>query len=452
MDREGTYLLMRPINDILREGMAHLEARRYLDAAKLFDGLLAVQPKLAIAANGLAIAHHHLGNVGTAISTFSHAVSLAQDDPDVWTNFGATLRFAGHLEWARAAYRRALEIAPDWPHALNAMAGSYVNSGDPAPGVTYGQKAVAAMGETPSVGMTCHQNLALCLMELGRWDEAWPHWRRRYLEPRAYPGERWRGEEVDWLIVHGEQGLGDEVMFLACLPELMDRAHRGVVIEVNPRLVPLVRQSFPRCTVIGKPDEFRHPGDGVIAVAALGDLPEFCAGGVPPKRGGYLKPRLFTQYSDAVLLAMRGGTMQTHDYVRNPPVDAWRPVVDAVRAAGLRPVSIQYGPDGAKMADALGVEFDKWSADDITWQAGAIASCAAVISVQQTALHLGGAVGAPVLGIVSNKPAWRYGITGEMPWYETVELYRQGADETDWAPVMGRVAEAVARLRVGVAA
>ena len=54
--------------------------------------------------------------------------------------------------------------------------------------------------------------------------------------------------------------------------------------------------------------------------------------------------------------------------------------------------------------------------------------------------------------IVSNKPAWRYGITGEMPWYETVDLYRQGADETDWAPVMGRVAEAVARLRVGVAA
>jgi hypothetical protein len=442
---------MRPVIEFLREGEALLQAHKWQEAAKIFDAVLSKQPKIAEAANGLGIAHHHLGNIGSAIAAFSHATLVAQEHPDVWANFGATLRFAGHIEWGRAAYERALKVAPNHAGALNGMCGSYVNEGNPAEGVRWGERAVAA----PDAPLPAHLNLALCLMELGRWDEAWPHWRRRVVPgcvERHYPGDRWRGEDVDWLIVHGEQGLGDEVMFLGCLPELMDRAHRGVVIEVNPRLVPLVRQSFPQATVIGRAEDYRHPGDGVIAHVALGDLPELCAGGIPPKRSGYLRAPGGLLSTDAVLLAMRGGTMQTHDYLRNPPVDAWRPVVEAIRAMGLRPVSIQYGPEGPGMAAALGIEHDADAAGDLTRQAEAIAAAVALVSVQQTALHLGGAVGAHVLGIVSNKPAWRYGITGDMPWYETVDLYRQAADENDWAPVMGRVVDAVARLRVECAA
>ena len=131
---------------------------------------------------------------------------------------------------------------------------------------------------------------------------------------------------------------------------------------------------------------------------------------------------------------------------------AWRPVVEAIRGMGMRPVSIQYGADGPKTANALGIDHDEWAASDLLWQAAAIRGCAALVSVQQTALHLGGAVGAHVLGVVSNKPAWRYGISGDMPWYQTVALHRQGAEERDWAPVMERVAKAVAAIRVKEAA
>lgn len=441
---------MRLLQDALLEGENLLAENKFREAAVLFDAILAKQPKVVEAANGLGIALHHSGQVGAAIGAFSHATMLAPQSPIVWANFGGTLRAAGHVEWGRAAYEQSLRFAPENAQALNGMAGSYVNDGNPAEGVRWGQRAVAVAPDM----ITGHLNLALCLMELGRWDEAWPHWKRRVIPgcvERRYPGDRWRGEDVDWLIVHGEQGLGDEVMFLGCLPQLMERAHRGVIIEVNPRLVPLVRQSFPAATVIGKADEFRHPGDGVIAHAALGDLPELCEGGIPPKVSGYLTPARF-DYDDVVYFATHGGTMQTHDYLRNPPVEAWRPVVEAVRRIGLRPVSLQYGADGAKVAEALGIDFDADAASDITTQAEKIAGCRALVSVQQTALHLGGAVGATVLGVVSNKPAWRYGITGDMPWYQTVDLYRQAADERDWAPVMGRVAKALVGLRVGVAA
>lgn len=431
---------MRLLQDALLEGEGLLAQGKHREAATLFDAILAKQPKVVEAANGLGIALHHVGQVGAAIAAFSHAATLAPQSPIVWANFGGTLRAAGHIEWGRAAYEQSLKFAPDNAQALNGMCGSYVNEGNPAEGVKWGEKAVKAAPDL----VTGHLNLALCLMELGRWDEAWPHWRRRVMPgavERNYPGDRWRGEDVDWLIVHGEQGLGDEVMFLGCLPQLMDRAHRGVIIEVNPRLVQLVRASFPQAEVIGKPEEFRHPGDGVIAHAALGDLPELCEGGIPPKVSGYLRGAWLPGYADVVLLAMRGGTMQTHDYLRNPPIEAWRPVVEAIRRHGLRPVSIQYGADGARLAETLGIEHDDIAAGDITRQAAAIRSAAALVSVQQTALHLGGAVGTQVFGVISNKPAWRYGIEGEMPWYESVSLHRQGAKERDWGPLMQRVAD-----------
>jgi len=440
---------MRTFAELMQEGYDHLQAERWAEAADLFDATLARNPKLGDAANGLGIALQKLNRIGGAVAAFTHAVTVAPESPDAWANYGATLRHAGHTEWGRAAYQQALAKHPGHAGALNGMAGSYVNEGNPAEGVVWGSKAAAAK-DAP---IPAHLNLALCLMELGRWDEAWPHWRRRVIPgcvERHYPGERWRGEDVDWLIVHGEQGLGDEVMFLGCLPELMDRAHSGVILEVNPRLVPLVRASFPGVTVIGKPEEFVHPGRGTIAVAALGDLPEFCAGGVPPKRSGYFTAARHPD--DRVLLAMRGGTMGTHDYLRNPPLDDWRPVVETIRAAGLRPVSIQYGQGGDAMAATLGIDHDANAAGDRTAQAEAIASCRALVSVQQTALHLGGALGTPVYGVIGNKPAWRYGISGAMPWYQTVSLYRQAADEKGWGPVMDRVAAVLARLRVGVAA
>ena len=433
---------MRTFVELLQEGYGQLQAKNFAAAVATFDAILAKNPKIPEAANGLGIALHQTGQVGAAIAAFSHATLLRPEDPDIWANFGATLRFAGHPEWGRACYERALKSNPDHPGALNGMAGSYVNEGLPAEGVKWGRRTVKSAPDM----LTGHLNLALCLMELGRWDEAWPHWRRRVIPgcvERDYPGARWQGEEVDWLIVHGEQGLGDEVMFLGCLPQLMGRARRGVILEVNPRLVPVVGASFPGVTVIGKAEDFVRPGDGVIAVAALGDLPEFCEGGIPPKVSGYFRTFARPGYGDAVLLAMQGGTMGTHDYLRNPPVDAWRPVVEAIRRYGLRPVSIQYGPQGKAMADALGVPHDADAANDLTEQADAIGSCCALVSVQQTALHLGGAVGARVFGLVSNKPAWRYGITGDMPWYQTVDLYRQAPGETDWRPVMERVADAM---------
>lgn len=82
--------------------------------------------------------------------------------------------------------------------------------------------------------------------------------------------------------------------------------------------------------------------------------------------------------------------------------------------------------------------------DDLLATAALTQALDLVICVQQTALHLAGAVGTPAWVLLPRLAEWRYGITGStMPWYPSVELFRQPATGL-WQPV---IAEVAARLR-----
>ncbi len=66
-----------------------------------------------------------------------------------------------------------------------------------------------------------------------------------------------------------------------------------------------------------------------------------------------------------------------------------------------------------------------------------IASCDLVISVCQTAVHQAGAMGVPCWVLTPRNAAWRY--CGErMPWYNSVELFRQEV-AGEWSPVVDRI-------------
>ena len=77
-------------------------------------------------------------------------------------------------------------------------------------------------------------------------------------------------------------------------------------------------------------------------------------------------------------------------------------------------------------------------------QPGLIANLDLVVSVQNSLVHLCGALGKTCLAMLPANAEWRYGIAGDrMAWYDSVRLYRR-APEGSWADV---VAEVGVRLR-----
>jgi len=82
--------------------------------------------------------------------------------------------------------------------------------------------------------------------------------------------------------------------------------------------------------------------------------------------------------------------------------------------------------------------------DDLSDTAGVIANLDLVISVDTAVLHLAGAMGKPVWGLIPYSPDWRWMLRREdSPWYPTLRLFRQ-ARPGDWPGVIEKVASEMA--------
>jgi ADP-heptose:LPS heptosyltransferase len=69
----------------------------------------------------------------------------------------------------------------------------------------------------------------------------------------------------------------------------------------------------------------------------------------------------------------------------------------------------------------------------------------ALLTIDSAPLHLGGALGLPVLAMLDHVSHWCWGNAETQPWYDSVELYRQPQPGA-WAPVVERVVARLAAL------
>jgi hypothetical protein len=93
--------------------------------------------------------------------------------------------------------------------------------------------------------------------------------------------------------------------------------------------------------------------------------------------------------------------------------------------------------------------FPEVKAEDYYETAKLVMSCDLIITVCTSVVHLAGALGVPCWVMVPSRPAWRYGVSGPMPWYRSVRLYRQ---RDSWMPVVERVGFDLSELLNGAAA
>ena len=89
----------------------------------------------------------------------------------------------------------------------------------------------------------------LCSASLMLRDYHWFAWEWRskwaaQLATRDWVYPRWDGERTDRLLVVAEQGIGDEIVFASCYPDLA-RDVDEAWIEVDPRLINIFTRSFP---------------------------------------------------------------------------------------------------------------------------------------------------------------------------------------------------------------
>lgn len=418
-----------------------LKLFRALDGLGMYEEALRIAER-AVHENGesfetlslLSFARYGVCDYEGAVEACRKTLAFRQESPNVLVTLGSSLYGLGRFDEAMSAYRRALKLKPDFADALF--------------------------------------HIGLLNLARGKYREGWPDVDQRLkLEKnkgmrRPEPG--WNGTSLRGRTLHvlREQGLGDEVMFASCFPQLIrDAGHCH--IECEPRLEKLFVRSFPGATFYPVGDD-RARQDELMArdfdaCCYAASLPRYLRNSLadfPDHRGYLVADPVRIEHWRGRLRALgggfkvgiswRGGTVFTHRERRSLTLDALQPVLDV---PGIRWINLQYGKRDDEIAGlrARGTAIEDWPEaidGDYDETAALVSALDLVVSVCTSVVHLAGALGKPVWVLVPYAPGWRYGLQGEgLPWYPAARVFRQGVLQS-WNPVLERLAEAL-RHRVG---
>lgn len=421
-----------------RPGMLPAEAEHSASTGK-------VSPRARPNVNETALALYRRGNVLSdedrfveATQCFEQAVGQCPDFAEAHCNLGVVLQFQRRLNESLASFQRALEIDPDLPAA--------------------------------------HFNMAMTYFLQEDFAHAWPEyeWRWRCARFGNRPAAAirlapvWDGTSLAGrtILVYGEQGIGDEMMFASCLPDVMDRAKRCVV-ACEMRLVPLFARSFPKAEVIAvheleslsRADELGRL-DCQVACATVPSFVRPDAASFPPGDGFLIADEeraarwreRFDQIGVGrkVGISWRGGKEPVEMRRRSTTLGQWSGVLSV---PGVHFVNLQYGErakDIEAARDQFGVEIHDWpdvdplsNMDDFAAQ---IAALDLVISIDNSTVHLAGSLGVPTWMLASFPSAscWRWPLERtDNRWYRSLRIFRREWPQ-DWRGVFDRVRQTLA--------
>lgn len=447
---------------------ALLALDRPSEEASAYREFLRANPGHPGATCALAAWHHARGEHEVAIELLRPLAGRQPPHRDACNLLGLVLgREFGQFEEGERLLRLALQPDPFWPVALCNLGWILLEKGDYAQGL---KLLDAALAHDPDDHET---RLIRSYMNLkrGEFEQGWRDYEARHHSrfalSRPYRFTQWDGAPISGrtLLVHSEQGFGDQIMFASCFEEAIARAGR-CIIECDPRLVTLFRRSFASACIEA---EVRGDAPAWLARAQpdtcqipMGSLPGFfrkCWEEFPrhtgylraaPERVAYWRAKLDALGPGPKIgLSWRGGIAATRRHLRSLALEEFLPLL----RLPAKFVSLQYGKcadDLNKLSREHGVTLPHWqdALDDYDETAALVCALDLVISVCTAVIHLAGALGKPVWVLVPAVAEWRYLDRGEMmPWYPSARLFRQ-TELGRWQDVIRQTGEHLQQLPI----
>jgi ADP-heptose:LPS heptosyltransferase len=446
--------------DITDRAITAHKAGKFADAIHLYNRLLNRNPEDKALRFYLADALLRTECNGLAINLLQQLVRKHPDFSQAWCNMGVGYRKEYFVDEAKAAWLKALAITGDTEEVCGNMAGLYADTGNPKDAIHWCDRALKCNPES----IQAHWHKGLAQLTLRDLMDGWHHYEYRRMQDtwdsrKLIDAKDWQGEPLsakDHIYLHGEQGVGDEIMFLGCLPKFLEENPAvTVTVEVNKKVAGCVKATWPDINVVTD-QKFAH--DQYTYKCPLGTLPKFYWKFLKSVSGEpYIRPEpdLVYRYQCKleeigprpwVALAWMGGAKSTNVLGRSLPIETYRPLMDLFTC-----VSCQYEDVipliAEERADANLRAIDIASCgSDLAAQAALMEACDIVVTVPQTVMHVAGAVGVECYVLTPDNPDWRFGIEGEtMPWYKSVKILRKGQNK-NWYNQIERLIQQINRL------
>ncbi len=420
---------------------------------------------------------YHAGNhlfsldkISLAAMCYERSIELEPNATSL-ANLGAAFRRLNQAPKALNVLHQSVALDPNSKSAWTNLAACYINEGNPQEGLEFINRAL----EIDPNFDRARWNAALINLELGNFRKGFElyeaglgadrllhtYGEAKYLTDARHELHRGRNEA---LIVYGEQGIGDELMFGSILYDL--KKDYNVTFDCHPRLSWFFEQAHPDITV--RPT--RKENDQAPAwigeqraqlYVALADTAKFYR----PSRSAFTKawkanapfyeaPADETQEYRAGLealangrkiigLATRGGVIKTNRHYRTIRPPHLAPILgddryffvsldyEAVDPM-VEEINKEFGPNKIVHWRAVNHHFD------YQHTAALVKATDCLITVCQSVFHLAGCLDHPTCCLAPAAPAWRYGLTGKRAyWYpgNNIRLFRAKHGQ-DWQEPM----------------
>lgn len=445
-------------------GLALYSVRHIEQSISFLKKAIQLSPKIAKYHYDLGFVLQSSGQSSASIEHYRASIDLAPTSKAALENLGVALFETGQNEAAISAFDKALKIDSKSMISLSNLSTLKRWQGESSEALLLLKKACEIDPLVPEIRM----KRSGIFISRGEFDKGWSEFSWRFLKAGIKPQDpilfvpipRWDGQDISGkkLLVYAEQGVGDEVMFASCLPDLMKKVSDCHLL-CDPRLVPVFSRSFPHLPVSASRQKGWADlveGIGADYRIALGDLPRLFRKSEDSfgKLGPYLQAdeSLSNYWNDRlqsfgkkikVGLSWRGGADRHMKMARSIDLSMCAPLLEMKDVVF---VNLQYGetegeiellPEKVKKNLFSFNEIDPLT--DLESFFSLLENLDLVISVDNSTVHFAGALGISTKVLLPALPEGRWPLEGEYSrWYHSVQLIRQSPEDGgSWGRVLG---------------
>jgi hypothetical protein len=262
--------------------------------------------------------------------------------------------------------------------------------------------------------------------------------------------KQWDGKPVDHLLIYGEQGFGDIIMFSRFIKQILERGlAKRITLEVHESIVPIMQYNLPVTVVPHAPETIES--DAFMLMMNLPLILGTTIERLPPisfkAESKYIeqwKPLMRTMKKFKVGLCWSGRPAKdVHtkcwNGMRNIPPHYFAPLIKHFKDVSFVSLQNANNPEELKVLDGI----HDFSAQITSWSdtAAIMDQLDLIISIDSGPVHMAAALGKNVWLLNHVNTCWRWGQSGPTtPWYDNVRIFRQPT-EGDWITPMNQVAE-----------
>jgi tetratricopeptide (TPR) repeat protein/ADP-heptose:LPS heptosyltransferase len=452
-------------------------------AKKMFQLYIGACPDSPLGYNNLGTILSDMGDVTTAIDTLRAAIYRMPDQSILWNSLATVLAEDGRSEEALVFYQEAIRLEPQFARLHHNIGYAYSHLGRLSDALESYDRALE-FGTDPTERIEATHSRGVCLIGMGRIAEGFRDYEIRNNERfRAYvhhmvKAPQWKGEPLAGkrIVVVGEQGLGDELMFANILPDVAKAVgpEGRLQIVVDKRLVPLYARSFPDSdvgtyddrTLIDKEGNkelrflpfARNEGDADYWIPMGSAVPHFRKTAADFPHQAFLTPdparvAAYRKQLEAlgpgpyVGVCWRSMMLTSKRAKYFSALEAWGPVL---KTPGATFVNVQYGDcqdELARAQAATGTVIHQIEGldlkNDLEGAAALSAALDLVLSAPTAAAAIAGSVGTEVWFLAAGR-TWPQLGTDEYPWYRKTHVFSP-EKFGDWTALMPEVAAALAK-------